>query len=282
MKSRISSFIIMAIVFMCILNSCQGIEVKNSDSTSNIPLSSLMMSQGLIGFSENGDIEYNYLWFDNLDAIKHNNAPIQYFWESLLEQKDSVCKTDDTITCAEYLKFDMVMADGSQYELWLLYDYDSEMEYILYENDLYHICFFWPWEWGTWISGALWYGPSSEYMMSLTEYNVFRYQQHWRSGDRSAKLRLNITSDSQINLTSNEKVVNATCQLFPNQSVQEAQWYYDETTQLWLVRLKFDQIIDISSIINCASYRESQNNQKTRIYAIWHIDGTLIECGIWL
>lgn len=279
MKYRILSFSITVIALIGVLSSCQQNVGTHTDI--NVPLDSLIMSQGLIGFSESQEVEYDYLWFDNLNAMSYNKVPITYFWESLLQQKNYVCETDDKITRAEYLKFDLLMCDGSQHEIWLLYDYDSRMEYIWYENKLYHICFSFPWEWDTWISGVLWYGPARDYMMNMDEYNVFRYQPHWPLQDRSVKLLVNVEIATKREISSGTEAIEATSQLFLNQSLDDAKWYYDETTQLWLVRLKFSEPLDISSIVNCTTYAETQNNLVRHIYAIWQNDGAMIECGIW-
>lgn len=162
-------------------------------------------------------------------------------FESL--RKSEPIMTDVELKYVELIRLKWSYSDGKSGVLFVVYDYVTQKEYVIHEDNLYLLqndslktIFIKPYLMNK-------YGDNWEQRLSNAEKNEFRYYQHWTS-DRPRGIEKYQTSNfvcqTPLEITDERGVIQRameeTCVMNPT----DIDWYYDITTGYWMVRL-FDE-----------------------------------------
>ena len=158
--------------------------------------------------------------------------------ESLRDTK--VEESQDIPTQVEVIRIDICYVDGIETALWVIYDYATEREYIVYGEKLYLMkntvftdSFFKPYVLNK-------RGDMRDDRFRHTERHIFRYIQHWHD-DRSYPPLDDYKTEGFVHTTPldeiNEQVLIRRALDEWQVESSEIDWYYDNATGMWLVEI---------------------------------------------
>ena len=178
---RFRRFCSLFLVMVLLLFICTGCEKEDYNNIESIHVSrgTAMAMSGLI-MSER---TWRYLSY--ADDINDIVAMI----DNMKKMQVEPITEEDQVYDTEYLRFDFWYDDGSESSLYLLYDYDTKKEYVLYHRTLYRLLDYTA-LWEENVKPAMNYGRGDSYVLRNAYFNggSFQYEQHWKSDDYDKNL----------------------------------------------------------------------------------------------
>ena len=186
--------------------------------------------------------QQNWIIMDTkIDDFSISSAEaIQSFVSSL--QNEEPTYVDCEMKFVEMNTFLLRYKDGSETRVTVVYDYQSEREYVWFEGNFYLL------QTGSFTNDFLKpyvlnkYGDQSESKFCNPRKHSFRYIQYWRD-DRTDSTEIyeltEIEKNSSLTIRTEQDAINHAITITETTPTDIA-WYYDEITGYWMVRL-FDE-----------------------------------------
>ena len=235
------SRIILLVIIACLLVCYSSCDSNNNTDNTTI---SVRLRRGAGTFFVNqypdaSGIKY-YVIMDTVtdDFSFSNSYTIETLVTSLQDSKP--LKTDLELTYVEVMCFTFRKENGSEYSVYVMYDYTTKKEYLLYRGDLYSL------QTNAFTTVYLEpnvlnkYGDNDYLRFCNNENHTFRYIHYWRDNRIDYRETYEFTNlDNAIEIKEGEDAISRALAV-SGMNPTDICWYYDAVTDYWMVRM-FDR-----------------------------------------